>query len=82
MKVGYTAIASHLPKPLWNRELQTDKKKKKGISRQAESSWEQDSLAISIEPKPEENRKSLHQTIHPFKLDLPNQRSFSLSHSN
>lgn len=53
--------------------------RKKGISRQAKSSWEQDSLAISIEPKPKENRKSLCQIIHPFKLDLPNQGSLSVS---
>lgn len=81
MTVGYIAIASHSPKPLWNLELHTDKKKKKktlSISRQAKSSWEQDSLAISIEPKPTENRKGLRQTIHPFKPDLPNQGSFSL----
>lgn len=62
MKVGNIAIASHSPKPLWNLELHTDKGGKKGISRQAQSSWEQDSLAISIEPMPRE-RKILRPTI-------------------
>lgn len=64
-KAGYIATASHLPESLQNQELQTDKKKKEGISRQAKSSWEQDSLAISIEPKPKRIEKvPIRQSTH------------------
>lgn len=80
MMIGYMAIASHSPSPceIWSYILAKKKKKTLSISRQAKSSWAQDSLAISIEPKPTENRKGLCQTIHPFKPDPPNQGSFSL----
>lgn len=66
------------PCEIWSYILTKKKKKTLSISRQDKSSWDEDSLAISIEPKPTENRKGLRQTIHPFKPDLPNQGSFSL----
>lgn len=74
VKVGY--IAPHTypsPYEIWSYKL--TKKKKKGISRQVMSSWKQDSLVISTEPKPKENRKTpVIQSTH-LNLDLPNQGS-------
>lgn len=73
VKVGYIAPHTY-PSPYEICATNWLKKKKKGISRQAMSSWKQDSLVISTEPKPKRTENSRH-TIHLFKPDLPNQGS-------
>lgn len=60
-----------------DKNKRESKRRKKRKAFQAKSSWEQDNLSIGIEQQPRKSRISLRHMIHPFKLDLPNQGSFS-----